>query len=95
MKKHSINHNTANDGNMLLSAVVIERQKDGNILIVNWSEEFQPAMNGVHPNDNFDNTDIIPEKVGCYTFDVTLNGGKDFNGEYTEYWSEFLLHNCR
>lgn len=95
MNKTTNNHNTANDGNMLLSAVVIERQKDGDTLIVNWSKEFQSVMNGVHPDDNFDNTDIIPKKVGRYTFDVTLNGGKDFNGEHTEYWSEFLLHNCR
>jgi hypothetical protein len=52
-------------------------------------------MNGVHPDDNFDNTNVIPKKKGRYTFDVSLNGGEDFNGEHTEYWSEFLLHNCR
>jgi hypothetical protein len=48
MEKHSSKHNTANDGNMLLSAVVIERQNDGDTLILNWSKEFQPVMNGVH-----------------------------------------------
>lgn len=81
--------------NILLSAVVIERQEDGDVLIVRCSGEFQPVMNGIHPDDNFDNTDIIPKKAGQYTFDVTLSGGKDFNGEHTEYWSEYLLHNCR
>jgi hypothetical protein len=40
MEKHSNTHNTANDGNMLLSAVVIERQEDGDVQIVNWSKEF-------------------------------------------------------
>jgi hypothetical protein len=95
MEKHSINQDPANDGNMLLSAVVIERQEDGDVQIVNWSKEFEPVMNGIHPDDNFDNTDVIPKKKGRYTFDVSLNGGKDFNGEHTEYWSEFLLYNCR
>lgn len=84
-----------NSGKMLLSAVVIERQKDGDVQIVNWSKEFEPVMNGVHPDDNFDNINIIPKNVGRYTFDVSLKGGQDFNGEHTEYWSEFILCNLR
>ena len=79
---------------VMLSAVVIERQEDGDVRIVKWSKEFGHVMNGLHPDDNFDKTDMIPKKSGRYTFDLSLKGGKDFNGEHTEYWSEFLLLNC-
>lgn len=82
----------------MLSAVVIRVwNNEGNMdyKIDTWSSEFNAVINGQHPEDNFDNCDVIPKEEGNYEFDVTIDGGEDFNGESTEYWSECLLSNCR
>ena len=86
---------------LILNAVVIEvyEEEDGfeNVILEKHTDsDFRDKiMNGVHPDDNFDNLDCIPEKSGFYIFDLDIRGGPDFNGEFTEYWVEVLLLNCR
>lgn len=79
------------------SAVTIEVFTDGSgYIICDWSNEFgEKLMNGTHPEDNFDNCDLIPSVPGKYLFDVEYAGGADFNGESTEYWMICKLVNCK
>jgi hypothetical protein len=100
--KELLNEAQPTFANPLLSAVVIEVVDDGdNGLDMEIVEKYTNSdfkdrlMNGTHPDDNFINVDYIPKKEGLYIFDVGYNGGKDFNGETTEYWFECWLQNCR
>jgi len=95
-------HNNPANSNIVLAAVVIEVFDDGddileNVILEKYTNyDFKDRiMNGTHPDDNFINTEYIPNKEGVYLFDVEYNGGADFNGESIEYFFECRLLNCR